>query len=227
MSMLGPSELSGANDSRGASRVGQVILVVLLMLIVGVAAYFVGSYFGNRAVPNTALPIGTNSTAGNSTVSAVPCVTTTTVPGKALPKPSSVALNVYNATERAGLARKTADTMKSRGFKVGKVANDPLSKTVTATAEIRYGGTGLAAAQLVRFYVPGAVLVKDARKDASVDLVVGAAFKGVAEQSAVDAALAKPVVVPGPGCPDAAKPSAVPAPSSAAPTATAGSPAAA
>jgi len=200
--------------------VGQVILVVLLMLIVGVAAYFVGSYFGNRATPNTALPIGTNSTAATTSADAVPCVTATTIPGKSLPKPSAVALNVYNGTDRAGLARKTADTMKDRGFKVGKVANDPLGKTVTSTAEIRYGGTGLAAAQLVRFYVPGAVLVKDSRKDASVDLVVGAAFKGVAEQSAVDTALAKPVVVPGPGCPDAAKPSAVPVPSSAVPTAT-------
>ena len=105
-------------------------------------------------------------------------------------------VNVYNATDRAGLARThRRPTLKTRGFGIGSVANDPLGKSVTTSARSATAPTGKDNAQLMRFYVAGATLVLDKRTDATVDLVLGAKFKAVAPQKAVDAALAKPVVV--------------------------------
>ncbi len=34
-------------------------------------------------------------------------------------------MNVLNATPRSGLAKSTADELKKRGFKIGKVGNAP------------------------------------------------------------------------------------------------------
>ncbi len=123
-------------------------------------------------------------------------------PGLVLPKPGTVTTNVFNATDRAGLARKTADTLAARGFVISRVANDPLAKTIPGVAEIRFGPEGKANAQLMGYYVVGATKVADKRTDASIDVVLGVKFVGVADQKAVTAALAKPVVTSsGTGCP--------------------------
>ncbi|NED06084.1 LytR C-terminal domain-containing protein, partial [Streptomyces sp. SID6648] len=52
-----------------------------------------------------------------------------------LPKPGQVTVNVLNATTRSGLAQKTADELKKRGFRVGEVSNAPAEydKKVTGT----------------------------------------------------------------------------------------------
>jgi LytR cell envelope-related transcriptional attenuator len=42
-----------------------------------------------------------------------------------LPEPGTITVNVYNATPRSGLAKKTADELQKRGFKIGKVGNAP------------------------------------------------------------------------------------------------------
>jgi LytR cell envelope-related transcriptional attenuator len=106
------------------------------------------------------------------TSGAKPCTPTAT----STVKPSQVKLNVYNASTRNGLARKVAGEMKDRGFAVGSIANDPLHRSVKTTAEIRYGTKGKAGAQLVMAEVPGAKLVADKRKDASIDLVLGPSY---------------------------------------------------
>ncbi len=87
-----------------------------------------------------------------------------------------VTLNVYNATNRTGLARATADALARRGFVLGNVANDPLHRPVKAAAEIRYGPGGAAALARVKALVTGAVVVKDARRTADLDLVLGNGF---------------------------------------------------
>ena len=72
-------------------------------------------------------------------------------------------------------------------------------------------------------YIPGAELVDDGRKDATIDTVLGAAYTSVAPQSEVDTALAAPSPSPsGPGC----SPTAVPTAESPAPAAESPSPAA-
>ncbi|MFD0329774.1 LytR C-terminal domain-containing protein [Streptacidiphilus monticola] len=56
----------------------------------------------------------------------------------ALPSPSAITVNVYNATTRTGLAGNTANQLKARGFKIGKIGNAPatLDHKVTTTGEI-------------------------------------------------------------------------------------------
>jgi hypothetical protein len=132
-----------------------VVCGVLLVSFLFAAAYY-GGWFDEP-----------NNTAGNS-----PCQT---APTSTL-KPSQIKVNVYNASKRNGLARKVAGEMKDRGFVVGSIANDPLRHTVRTTAEVRYGSKGKAGAQLVSAEVPGAKLVADKRKDASVDLVLGSTY---------------------------------------------------
>ncbi|MFC6239750.1 LytR C-terminal domain-containing protein [Longivirga aurantiaca] len=174
------------------------LLVVLMMAVV----------FGGTYGAVVLLRGGGNEPGPGSSSSSTPdtCVTVTVTPGAALPEPATVTVNVYNATDRSGLARATADELKAREFGIGAVANDPLGKTVAGVAEIRYGESGLDNAKLLRFYAPKAKLVKDKRTDATVDLVLGEKWKAVAPQKAVDAALAKPVASPGPGCPTPSKP---------------------
>ena len=163
---------------------------------------------------------GGSGTPGASATTPTPCVTTTVKPGVVLPKPGTVTVNVYNATNRAGLAKRTSAVLATRGFPIGHVANDPLGKSVKGVAEVRYGPSGEQGAKLLLYYVPGAVLVADQRTDASVDLVLGTKFVAVAPQKTVDAALVKPTpVATGAGCasPTTAKPtkSATPSPSKA------------
>ncbi len=104
---------------------------------------------------------------------------TCTTPTVALP-PTKVRVNVYNATTRTGLAASTAKTLGGRGFVVGKVANDPLSRSVKGVAEVRYGPKGKGAANVVYRHLTSAKLVQDKRADASVDVVIGNAWKELA-----------------------------------------------
>ena len=97
--------------------------------------------------------------------------------------PSQVKLNVYNATQRQGLAKAVAASMHNRGFTIGTIANDPLKAKITISADVRYGPKGKAAATLVAGEVPGAKIVADKRKDATVDLVLGNAYKSLKVQS--------------------------------------------
>ena len=129
---------------------------LLLVSFVFAAAYYGGWFSTPKAT----------STAG-------PCPTTAVV---IKVQPSQVQVNVYNASKRNGLAKKVSGEMKAQGYVTGKVANDPLNATVTTPAQIRYGAKGKAGAQLVASEVPGAKLVQDKRKDATVDLVLGASY---------------------------------------------------
>lgn len=92
--------------------------------------------------------------------------------------PESTKVNVFNATNRAGLAKTTSTQVANLGFQVGTVANDPLKKEIPGPAEVRYGPKGKANAQLVLAAVgKGAASVEDTRKDATVDLVLGDTFR--------------------------------------------------
>jgi hypothetical protein len=99
-------------------------------------------------------------------------------------KPEQVIVNVYNATQRTGLAAKTATSLSLRHFAIRTYANDPKSETVKGTAIIRFGPQGAAAATLVAAHVTGAKMVNDKRKNAIVDLVLGAKYAGLKPLSA-------------------------------------------
>ncbi|WP_392543359.1 LytR C-terminal domain-containing protein [Oryzobacter telluris] len=91
--------------------------------------------------------------------------------------PAQVKLNVYNASSRTGLAGTVAKELAERGFDIGKVANDPTSRTPPTVAEIRFGPAGKATASLVRGAFPdGTKTFQDKRKDTSVDVALGAKY---------------------------------------------------
>lgn len=113
-------------------------------------------------------------------------------PTATLPKPGQITVNVFNATKRGGLAKKTADELKKRGFRIGDVGN------ATAAYDKKVKSTGLllgpASALKTSLPVLGTQLAAaetrtDARKGAEVDLIIGSAFKSLNSRAAADKAL--------------------------------------
>ena len=102
-----------------------------------------------------------------------------TASGVPLPAPVTVRVNVYNATSRQGLAASLARDLRDQGFVVAKVGNDPRHRTLVGRGEIRYGRAGALAAQLARTRMAGARLVRDHRRDATIDLVAGYEFEAL------------------------------------------------
>lgn len=98
-------------------------------------------------------------------------------PGDA-PAPATITLNVYNATNRTGLAAQTAALLKARGFKIGKIGNAPAALQNKVTGAARVTGPATAKAQLavVGSEVAGSAVTNDTRTDGTVDLVIGNAF---------------------------------------------------
>ena len=103
------------------------------------------------------------------------------VPG-AVPKPAAVTVNVYNATNRAGLAGQTAAELKKRGFAIGKIGNAPaaLENKVPGSAQVTGGKAGAAMMTLLGTEVTGSHPVTDKRNDTTVDLVLGNGFSTLA-----------------------------------------------
>jgi LytR cell envelope-related transcriptional attenuator len=121
-------------------------------------------------------------------------------PTPATVPPTSITVNVYNATDRKGLAARVAAELTKRRFRVGKVDNDPLERKVTGVAEVRASQAGDGAARTVGAHAGEVVAVPDQRKNASVDLVVGARFTALRTPAQAKAALV-PTPAPRPsGC---------------------------
>ena len=94
-------------------------------------------------------------------------------------------LNVYNSTQRQGLAAHTAAELKQRGFAIGQVTNDPLKENLTVAAQVRGAVSQTAELHEVAAEVPGAQIKTDGRTDPSVDLVLGAGFSALASTQQV------------------------------------------
>jgi hypothetical protein len=133
----------------------------------------------------------TKTTAGKQ-ADCKPAAGATAPPAAALPKPAQITVNVYNATPRSGLAKSTADELKKRGFKIGKVGNAP------AAYDKKVPGAGLllGATTATKGVFPvlgtqlkGAATKTDTRATADVDLIIGTAFKTLSPKATADAAL--------------------------------------
>jgi hypothetical protein len=189
MTMISPGGSGISPSSSGSGRTSPITLIVIVLVGVLVAAALGFVVF--RAVRG-----------GSPTATPTPgvCPQVTTTPGAGLPKTAAVTINVYNATQRSGLARTTASQLRSSGFVVISVANDPLSKKIPGVAELRYGKKGAANAKLLAFYLPSATLVLDKRADSTVDVVLGETFAGVISPDVVAKELKSPSVGPNPTC---------------------------
>ncbi|MEV5507713.1 LytR C-terminal domain-containing protein [Streptomyces orinoci] len=97
-----------------------------------------------------------------------------------LPRPEDITVNVYNATARSRLAQTTAEELKQRGFKIGKVGNAPeqYDKKVPGTA-LLLGSPDAAEGpmKVLGEQLGGAEVKSDVRKGEDIDLIIGDAFK--------------------------------------------------
>jgi LytR cell envelope-related transcriptional attenuator len=156
------TESEASIERRRRQRRTTITLVVVTLMMLGTffyaAAYYQG-WVGNRPTPGA--------------VATPTCGKDTPAPALA---PRALAINVYNATERPGLAASVAKSLRSQGFKVVNVANDPLGKAIGGVGEVRHGPTGVVGATLMATRLSGAKVVKDARADGTVDLVLGSKF---------------------------------------------------
>lgn len=96
------------------------------------------------------------------------------------PAPSNITVNVYNSTQRTGLAANTAADLRTHRFQIGAVGDDPRGTPIDDVAEIRHGQAGKDAATVLATRVRGARLMADERDEASLDLVLGERFSVVA-----------------------------------------------
>jgi hypothetical protein len=173
MSMLTPRG-AGARPVRHHRWLRGLFLVVLLVAVVVSAGWYVWRYAdssttGVRAEPEPSCP--------------APSTPPPLVPA------AEAKVNVYNATDRRGLAAQVAGQLEQRGFRVRKVDNDPAKRQVTGAAEVRHSDTGADAARTVAAQVGDVVVVPDQRPGASVDLVLGAGFTGLVPPAEAAAAL--------------------------------------
>ncbi|HWD04852.1 MAG TPA: envelope integrity protein Cei [Amycolatopsis sp.] len=93
--------------------------------------------------------------------------------------PSEIALKVLNASTTRGQGGIATTALRELGFTgIADPANDPAYPDGNAKCrgQIRYGENGASAARTVSLVVPCAELVRDNRKDASVDLATGTLF---------------------------------------------------
>ncbi|MDF4251574.1 LytR C-terminal domain-containing protein [Streptomyces sp. WMMB303] len=131
--------------------------------------------------------------------------------GDALPEPGDITVNVLNATSRSGLAKDTADELKKRGFKIGRIGNASAEfDEKIKKAAFLVGAPG--ASTSARMHVLGTQLAHtetryDERDGKDVDLILGNGFAHLAKKKAATAALAElagPAAGPGePGKPGA------------------------
>ncbi|MFD3503705.1 LytR C-terminal domain-containing protein [Streptomyces sp. NPDC058678] len=109
-------------------------------------------------------------------------------------KPARITVNVFNATPRSGLAKKTADELKKRGFKIGDVGN------ATKEFDKKVKGTGLLLGPTSSLNTSLPVLATQlstaerrtdaARKGTELDLIIGTGYKDLNSKADADKALA-------------------------------------
>jgi len=140
-----------------------IILVVLVAVLAG-AFYYAAQYFQRPPASSAAACPTSDITAGAA---------------DGLPAPGQITVNVYNTTGRAGLAADTAKSLKSLGYVIGAVSNDPAKRKIDGVGELRYGLGGQPGANVLKTVVPGTDFMLDKRADATIDLVIGNGFKSV------------------------------------------------
>ncbi|EPJ36287.1 hypothetical protein STAFG_6653 [Streptomyces afghaniensis 772] len=136
---------------------------------------------------------GKASAAGGGTDCAVQTKSSPSPSARALPEPRTITVNVLNATTRSGLAKKTADELKKRGFKIGDVGNatKQYDKKVKGPGVLLGPSSALdTSLPVLGTQLPDAERRTDAaRKGAALDLVIGDAFKELAKKPDADRAL--------------------------------------
>jgi LCP family protein required for cell wall assembly len=103
--------------------------------------------------------------------------------------PSDVTVEVFNASDRSGLAGEVGETLQSLGFDVGEIGNaeQPTPQTV-----IRFSPDQAAAAEVLAATVPSATSVPDPGATGVLQLVLGRSFDDVVRAPSEPIALSAP-----------------------------------
>ena len=106
--------------------------------------------------------------------------------------PADVSVRVLNASDLAGQAQRVGNKLRKRGFVIEEIGNDGTSRRaeVTGPGEVRHGPLGRDAALFLSVQHPGLTLFQDTRASATVDMVIGPEWAGLAAPGAVAAELA-------------------------------------
>lgn len=145
---------------RAVATLGLVAILLLATMV-----YFVGylrDWFPDRYYPAAMHPPVTT---------AAPSPTPTQLPN------SKISVNVYNGSNRSGLAKTTADRLRTARFKVVAVDNDPLGTRYDGVAVVRYGPNAKEEARILLALVKGSVPEVDARTSKVIDLVLGSRWE--------------------------------------------------
>jgi LytR cell envelope-related transcriptional attenuator len=162
---------AGENPHRRRRRIlhGAVLAVLICLITAGIIVAM--------AIMNGRITLPTPE---RSVAAAPPCPDATYdyVP------PEKINLNVFNATNRPGLARSVADELVARKFVVGTVDNT--ASGYRGVALIVSGAAGQPAAFTVQRNLLGSEYVQDGRTDPSVDVILSNDFLGLAKPELVD-----------------------------------------
>lgn len=215
MSMLTPQGLKGkqyritgnayprlGRPPKKSRKVFAAIGILLALALIGLGGVQLWEIFGKQdkgsSAQACATPSGRPLAAPTPTGPAAPGAPAASgapaapVDPKAVPQPAGVTVNVYNATAKSGLAARTAEELKKRGFTIGKVGNAPaeLDKKVPGTAQVVGGPASVGAMTLLGSQIAGATTTPDARTDATVDFVIGDSYNALLDETQAAAALA-------------------------------------
>lgn len=147
---------------------------VVLVLLVGLIAVAI---IVALAIMNGQIKIPT-AERSRAPVSACPTATFDYTPN------DKVSLNVYNATNRPGLARSVADEFLARKFAVAEVGNT--QSGYRGVAAVVSGAAGQSAAFSVQRNLPESDYFQDGRPDGSVDVILASDFKELTAPELVD-----------------------------------------
>jgi hypothetical protein len=152
---------------RQAAIIGSLAAV---MVVIGVAA--IGIYSGRLPDPFSSKFSSASPT--QLTVAPPPCPVD---PDAKYPAPVGITINVLNSTDKQGAAGAAAQALRAYEF---TTSAESTSVPYAGSVRLVAGLNGLANAYTVLLYAPqDAELTLDLREDATVDLIIGAEYKGL------------------------------------------------
>lgn len=112
-------------------------------------------------------------------------------PAQAFSIPSQTKVNVYNGTERSGIAASVARELRKREFQVVNVGTERPAKPLNTIAVIHYGPPGQQAAHTIALEFSGKItMALDKERDSrTVDLVLGEKYNGMQYRAKAKAAI--------------------------------------